>query len=535
MLPPPTRVQYDIAKYLQDAEDRRRILMAFRGIGKTWITVAFVLWRLLRDPQLKVLVVSASKPFADSFTTFSRNLINEVPMLQHLRPKDDQRDSVVMFDIGPSRPAHAPSVKSAGITGQITGSRAGLIVVDDIETATNSLTNHQREKLAEVVKEFDSILSPGGEVVYLGTPHNEDSIYNKLRERGYAVRVWPARVPNEKQVSSYRGALAPIVQAMVDKGAAVGTPTDPKRFNETDLTERELSLTRAGFSLQYMLDTSLTDAERHPLKLRDLIISDVDREIAPYKIVWGSTPELTINDLANPGLSGDRWQRPAYVSKELAPFQGTVMAIDPSGKGADRTAYAVVKALHAQLYATASGGVRDGFSPETLERLALVARENKVNRILVEENFGGGMFSELLRPVLTRIYPCTIEDIRHSKQKELRICDTLEPVMRGHRLIVDRRVIEEDLRSNAEDVTRSLFYQMSRITREKGALKHDDEIDVLSMAVQWFAAQMAAAVDDQIKATTESELDKAVELFLGSVFEDNQTPRKGVWAKRYLD
>ncbi len=106
-LPEPTPVQFDIAQYLQHGP-RRSVIEAFRGVGKSWLTSAFVCWLLLNNPQLKILVVSASKERADAFSTFVKRLINEIPVLHHLRPSDGQRDSVIAFDVGPATPDHSP-------------------------------------------------------------------------------------------------------------------------------------------------------------------------------------------------------------------------------------------------------------------------------------------------------------------------------------------------------------------------------------------------------------------------------------------
>ena len=125
----PTPVQYDIADFLQKAP-RRSVIQAFRGAGKSWICSAFVCWNLLRNPNLKFLVVSASKNRADDFSTFTKRLISEMDILKHLTPKADQRGSNVSFDVALSKASHAPSVKSVGITGQITGSRADFIISD---------------------------------------------------------------------------------------------------------------------------------------------------------------------------------------------------------------------------------------------------------------------------------------------------------------------------------------------------------------------------------------------------------------------
>ena len=113
-LPEPTPIQYDIADYLQ-SEDKRLVIEAFRGVGKSWITSAFVCHQLLLNPQRNILVVSASKSRADDFSTFTQRLIAEMPILKHLVPKDNQRHSKVSFDVAPARASHAPSVKSIGI------------------------------------------------------------------------------------------------------------------------------------------------------------------------------------------------------------------------------------------------------------------------------------------------------------------------------------------------------------------------------------------------------------------------------------
>ena len=208
-LPEPTPVQYDIAEYLQHGP-RRQIVLAYRGVGKSYLTSAYVVWQLLLNPALNILVVSASKARADDFSTFTQRLINEMPLLAHLKAKSDQRDSKIAFDVGPAPAAHAPSVKSVGITGQITGSRADIVVADDVESLGNSETQGMRDKLGNLVKEFDSVLKPEGEIKYLGTYQTEMSLYKVLPERGYIPRVWTGRYPDEKKIPLYGDSLAPL-------------------------------------------------------------------------------------------------------------------------------------------------------------------------------------------------------------------------------------------------------------------------------------------------------------------------------------
>lgn len=283
-LPKPTPVQYDIAQFLQKGP-RRSVIEAFRGVGKSWVTSAFVCWLLYCNPQLKIMVVSASKNRADDFSTFTLRLINDIELLNFLRPRDDQRSSKIAFDVGPAKPDHSPSVKSVGITGQLTGSRADYIIADDIEVVGNSATQALRDKLGELVKEFDAVLKPGGRVIYLGTPQCEQSLYNSLPERGYVVRIWPARYPTADKREKYGAKLAPFIANILDKHPHLeGHSTDPDRFSDEDLMEREMSYGRSGFALQFQLDTSLSDADRYPLRLRDLVVLP----LIPYvlRAIW---------------------------------------------------------------------------------------------------------------------------------------------------------------------------------------------------------------------------------------------------------
>ena len=521
-LPEPTPIQYDIADYLQKVQ-KRIVIQAFRGVGKSWITSAYVCHQLLLNPQRNILVVSASKNRADDFSTFTQRLITEMPLLQHLQPRDDQRHSKISFDVSPARAAHAPSVKSLGVTSQLTGSRADLIIADDVESANNSQTQLMRDRLSETVKEFDAIIKPEvGRIVFLGTPQTEMSLYNSLDERGFKTRIWTSLYPTKIQLINLGEKLAPTIKkAITDNPKLEGKPTDPLRFDETDLMEREASYGRSGFQLQFMLDTTLSDLNRYPLKLNDLIlmIGLSSGKEAPCKIQWasGSDQIKSIDsDLPNVGLKGDYWVAPMYTSDEYAPFEGSVMSIDPSGRGADRTGYCILKMLHGVLYMTDCGALEGGYEKETLERISQLAKEHSVNYVVIESNFGDGMATALLKPVMSKIHPCSIEEVRHNIQKEKRIIDTLEPIFNQHRLVVAQEVIEKDFK---QPIDHQLFKQITRITKDRGALRHDDALDALSIAANYWVERMdrdqTLAFEEHKETKLQVELDDFMEHSIG--------------------
>ena len=503
-LPPPTRAQLCIADYLQNGPKRLQI-HAFRGVGKSWITAAFVLWTLYNDPDRKVMVVSASKDRADAFSIFCQRLILEVPWMSHLKPKnDEQRWSRISFDVGPAKAAQAPSVKSVGITGQLTGSRADLMVLDDVEVPNNSMTEMQREKLLQLVTECESILTPkpSSRIMFLGTPQTTFTIYNKLRERSYNPFVWPARYP--RKVAMYDGLLAPqLVYDLDTQDDLSWKPTDT-RFREGDLLERESSMGRSNFMLQFMLDTSLSDAEKFPLKFADLIVTPINRENAPENIIWCSDPKNIIKDLPAVGLPADYFYSPMQFQGEWRKYSETICSVDPSGRGTDETVACYLSQLNGFIYLHEIKASREGYTDETLLNILKGCRKYGATTLLIESNFGEGIVAELFKKhcqsTQTRL---NIEETRANVRKEDRIIDALEPILNQHRLVVDPKVITWDYNSNIDVAPEHrlqymLFYQMSRMCREKGAVKHDDRIDALAQGVKYYTDAFALNANREI-------------------------------------
>lgn len=130
-LPDPTPIQIDIARFLQAPPSDRVIIQGFRGVAKSFLTCAYVVWRLWNNRQLKALIISASKDRADANARFIKRIIQTIDFLADMLPDKNQLDTQNMFDVGGAIPDISPSVKSVGITGQITGTRADLLIPDD--------------------------------------------------------------------------------------------------------------------------------------------------------------------------------------------------------------------------------------------------------------------------------------------------------------------------------------------------------------------------------------------------------------------
>lgn len=504
----PTPIQYDIADKMQravlggDDVSVRLMVQAQRGEGKSVLASVLVCWVNYWWPAKKCFVVSASEKRAIAFTTFTLTLLREVPFLQHLLPDPRQGDrmSALSYDLRGAPKGHDPSVKAVGVMGQMAGSHADLIVPDDIEIPNNSDTPQAREKLKERTKELEAIGNPGHRQVWLGTPQSEDTVYQVVPQRGVQVIIWPGQYPGDGEfpLDHYEGTLADTLRENLEKNPSLaGTPTDTVRFPASVLAEKRATYGLAGFSLQFMLNPSLSDAAKQPLKLRDMVICDLTPETVPRRVIWCNDRSRMILDIPSLGKDGDFLYRPMQPPENWTKCSRVVFSVDQSGAGADETAWAAVGEHEGMLYLLGVGGFPDG-SSESLRGLAEKIKFYNANVLLVESNFGGQTFAETLRSYCTDVqHSVQLEYERASAQKELRIVRTLEPVLASHRLVVSAQALREDYDSAKEYggenwIFRSFMYQLTRMTRDRGCIAHDDRVDAVSQGIA-FLAQMAVS------------------------------------------
>jgi hypothetical protein len=199
----------------------------------------------------------------------------------------------------------------------------------------------------------------------------------------------------------------------------------------------------SAYALQYRLITSLADADRYPLKLRDLLVIDIDPEVGPDRLVWQGQNGL--QGMPMFGISGDLIPEPMHVSSSYMPWQHMHLTIDPSGRGTDQTGVCIASVLSGMIFVHELLGIEGGYSDATLLKIAKLVKEYKIPLVRVESNFGDGLFTKVLIPFL--IEHCGkvgVEEFKVTGQKELRIIETLEPVMAMHRLVIARKAIKDE-------------------------------------------------------------------------------------------
>ena len=514
-------LQIDIGRFLQ-SDVKYGMIQAQRSQAKSTIVAMFAVWQLIHDCKHRILIVSAGSEVAAEIANWVIQIIMNWDILECIRPDRTHGDraSSKAFDIhwqlkGPEK---SPSVACIGITANMQGRRADLLIPDDIESSKNGTTEIQRSALEHLSKDFTSICQKG-RIMYLGTPQTVDSIYKNLPDRGYTIRVWTGRYPNEEEAKSYGDTLAPYLIAKMDNNPTLtigggldgsrGQPTDPVLLGEELLCNKELDQGPAYFNLQHMLNTELSDELRHPLKTKNLIVMNFPIDKTSGEITWMPSPE---NQIAVTGFkTKPRLFRPFTVSKEQYAYEGKHMYVDTAGggKNGDETVAAVTYFLHGYVFLAEIMKLAGGYGDDKYDALSRLSLKHDVNSIDVEKNFGFGAFSHAWKPSLAKHYLAAgksmcprVEDVWESGQKELRIIDTLEPLMARHKLIIHEDIIQYDLDSAKKypvDVqeTYKLFHQIAKISRERGALIHDDSIDAVAGSVRRWVDRIS--VDEKVR------------------------------------
>lgn len=514
-----TDMQLDIARYMADKSyGRKKMVQAQRGEAKSTLAALYAVWCLIQDQSTRVLIVSGGEKQASDVAILIIRIIENWHLLCWLRPDSSRGDRTsfenydVHCDLKPLD--KSASVSCVGITANLQGKRADILIPDDIETSKNSLTQTMRDQLLMLSKDFAAI-NTHGETLYLGTPQTKDSIYKTLPSRGFHVRVWPGRYPNADELARYPvGALAPSILEALEADPSLGTgygidgtrgaPADLGRYDEDALLEKELDFGPEGFSLQFMLDTTLSDALRTRVRLSDFIVGDYTAEGAPEQLWWAAEPRCAIKELPS-NVSEYSLYRAASSSPEYMPYQHKVGIIDPAGSGGDEVAFAVLGATNSYIHLMTVGGLRGGMTEQNMDTLMSIFEEFGVKDIKIEANMGHGVVSALMIGHCEKrgLLGYGFEDYYAKGQKEKRIIDTISPLTRRHKLVVHTRAIEDDLKYCNEHprdkrTVTSAFYQLANITYDRGCLAHDDRADCIQAGVMFLTSLLS--VDDAKEA-----------------------------------
>ena len=501
---PLTEMQADISEFMQNGP-RLRMVMAQRGEAKSTLAALYAVWRIIQRPSTRVLIVSGGEKQASEVAMLIIRIIMQWDILEYLRPDKQAGDraSIEAFDVhfALKGTEKSPSVACVGVTANLPGKRADLLIPDDVETTKNGMTPVQRGQLLHVTKEFSSICTHG-DILYLGTPQTKDSVYNTLPGRGFCVRIWPGRFPTPDEVEKYGDKLAPYLTERIRKNPALqtgggvdgskGQPADPDRYDEHALCEKELDQGPEGFALQYMLDTSLADAARQQLRLSDFIVANFAPEFVPEIIPWQAAPKYEVELGADfPAGAMQKMYYPVPTDSAFVRPGQRVMYLDPAGGGTDEIGGAVSTAVGPYIHVLDCFGLRGGLTTENADFIAESVRDCGVSVIKCESNMGHGLFEINLRAELEKrgLGHVGVIGEYSTGQKERRIIDSMVSALQRHRIVLHKRVFENDkLCCSKHPLDKrtqfSVFYQIGNITTDRNSLVKDDRVEALAGAIR---------------------------------------------------
>jgi hypothetical protein len=357
---------------------KKLLLMAFRGSGKSTLTGLYCAWALCHNPELRILVVAADENLAENMVRHVRNILETHLLARCLMPDKLREWARDRLTVRRKTAGRDPSLRAAGISSNITGSRADIIICDDVEVPKTADTSFKRTELRAKLAELDFILVPDGMILYIGTPHAEDSLYKK------------------------NGTLKDYARLSIPLSENVW----PERFTPRVISELQKSVGASVYASQMMLEPVPMHAIR--LDPAKLVPYDDTTEIriAAKRCAW---------DPAFGGADGDR----SIVALVLFDNQRRIYLHD-------------LVALHSDT---------DDNATTQCRMVADFLRAHGVKQIIVENNGIGQFLPGLLRKTLREEnIQCAVQPHHNSKSKVTRILAAFEAPLAASAVHIHPRV-----------------------------------------------------------------------------------------------
>lgn len=429
-----------IASWLEERwkrGDRALLLMAFRSAGKSTLVGLFCAWLIYRDPNLRILVLAADFTLAKKMVRNVKRIIERHPLTTHLKPARADQWASDRFTVQRMLELRDPSMMAKGVTSNITGSRADIVICDDVEVPNTCDSAEKRENLRERLAEISYVLTVGGTQLYVGTPHHYFSIYADI----------PRKEVGEDVV--FLDGFARLSLPILDEQ---GNSVWPERYSDADIAQIKRSAGPNKFDSQMMLRAvNIMEGRLNPDLLR---YYDAPLEyakemntlfIGQHKIVGASC-----------------WWDPAFGK---AGGDNSVVAVLFGDEGGNYY-------LHHIAYLTIDENDDLDEASQQARQVAKIAKEFYLPSIAVEINGIGRFLPNILRNALVKARaPCRVRDISSSRNKDIRILEGFDAVMAAGRLYVH------------ENITKTPFIMEMREWRPGKSKGHDDGLDAVAGAL----------------------------------------------------
>ena len=389
--------------------DKYLLLMVFRSAGKSTLVGLFAAWLLQQDPNLRIMVLAADLTLAKKMVRNVKRIIERHPLTVHLKPHRADQWASYQFTVARNLEQRDPSMIAQGISGNVTGSRADVIICDDVEVPNTCDTIIKRIDLRDRLAEMNYVLVPGGSILYAGTPHSFYSIY--------ADRVHHEIGEDHLFLEGYQRLVLPVLKD--------GTSIWPERFPDTVLEQMRRYSGPAKFNSQMMLvPTNIEEGRLNPDLLQfyddELQLHEAQNEV-----------RLTLGQARM--VSAACWWDPAFAAKEKQNDSSVVAAVfcDENGN----------YCLHRIQYLQCDPhDVADEATQQCRQVVAFI-RDLHLPSIVIETNGIGRFLPGLLRRELAAAkVACSVLEASSTRAKTTRILEAFDAPLAAHMLYAHRSV-----------------------------------------------------------------------------------------------
>jgi hypothetical protein len=178
-------------KYEKGLADNRILINIPPNHAKSiTVTVDYVTWKIVNNPNFRVLIVSQTQRLAADFLYAIKQRLTH-PMYEKLqqayaagvgfksKTASWQQTRVTFGDELRESSEKDPNIEAVGIGGQIYGKRADMILIDDAVTLSNA--NDFERQIKWLTQDVRSRLNPTGKLIVIGTRVAAVDLYKELR------------------------------------------------------------------------------------------------------------------------------------------------------------------------------------------------------------------------------------------------------------------------------------------------------------------------------------------------------------------
>lgn len=381
-----------MAHWLEHQKDTLRLLMAFRGAGKSSVVGLYAAWLLYKNNNARIMVLAADDALAKKMVRQVKRIIERHPATKNMRPRFADQWASDRFTINRDQELRDPSMLAKGVEANITGCRADVIICDDVEVPGNCDTADKRKELREKLLELSYILTPNGQMLYVGTPHHVDSIYQE----------------NNDDIKGEEAFLIRATRLKIRLINKAGHSAWPERFSRSSIDELKRRTGPLKFASQMMLEPVSLDQSRLDAGQLQFEETPDERHITQKVASW---------DPAFGAQNGD----------------GSIMAI----------VYALYDGRFyiADIQSVATGYVDQSNADNDIAqsqclRIVHLLKRFSLKRLLLENNGIGKFLPSIMRRVLRQErYSCAVIEVAQKTNKAERILSVFDPLLAARSLV----------------------------------------------------------------------------------------------------